>query len=124
MKFFNSILFTVFAVAVIFLVGSSLVKLLPQKKAVDKEATELEVKIQNTEQINLELSEMMDFFKSDAYKEREARLRLNYIKPGEQAAIVYRSKEESAPKPDTESALDIFNKFFDWQKLKKWILRD
>jgi len=122
MKFFHSIVFAVICIVIIFFVGFSLVKLWPDKLAVNEEVDNLDKKIQEIEKSNLELAESLEYFKSDSYREREARLRLNYKNPDEKAAFVYREKEDEIISEDIskiESDTPNFLKWWQWLWIKK-----
>jgi len=122
MKFFHSIFFAVILLVVIFFVGFSLIKLWPDRLAVNKEVENLDKKIEEIEKSNLELAESLEYFKSDSYREREARLRLNYKNPDEKAAFVYREKENFKISEDIleiESDMPNFLKWWRWLWIRK-----
>ena len=93
MKIFQSIFFTLGILIIVFFVGLSLIKIYPNKVTVDNEVNNLEQKIAEVESYNSKLGSMLDYFKSDSYLEREARERLNYKKPDEQAVFIFREKD-------------------------------
>lgn len=122
MKFFYSISFAAICLVIIFFVGFSLIKLWPDKLAVNEEVDSLDKKIQEIEKSNLELAESLEYFKSDSYREREARLRLNYKNLDEKAAFVYREKEPlntSEDMPKIESDMPNFLKWWRWLWIRK-----
>jgi cell division protein FtsL len=61
----------------------------------DKQVAELEKKIENLEKENKNLEQSKDYFQSDAYLERQARLKLNYRDADEKLAFVYLDKDAS-----------------------------
>lgn len=104
---------------VIFFVGLSLIKLWPKRVTVNNEVKNLEQKISEIDSSNSELSRLLDYFKSDYYREKEARLRLNYKKPDEKAAFVYREKNATIINSSSEEQeLNLSNP----QKWWKWLL--
>lgn len=122
MKLFHSFLFTVGCLIVIFFVGLSLIRLWPKKVAVDNEAQNLQNKIAEAEQSKSDLARLLDYFKSDSYREREARLRLNYKKPDEQAVFIYRDEnakvpEEKSPEPEQSNPVKWWR--WVWQKVPR-----
>ena len=118
MKFFQSIFFTILCAVVIFFVGLSSIKLWPKKVTVNNEVKNLEQKIAETERSNSELAKLLSYFKSDNYLEREARQRLNYKKPGEEVALVFREKESKIKKEAQEEKLSNFQKWWKWLRAK------
>jgi len=56
---------------------------------------------------------MLEYFKSEAYLEREARARLNYKKPEEKVAIIYRDKGSGQFDDSMENEENI-------GQIKKW----
>ena len=69
-----------------------IIKLKPSLETVSQEVNNLDQKIAETEQDLSELQKLSDYFKSVAYLEREARLKLNYKKPGESVVFVYKNQ--------------------------------
>lgn len=72
-------------------------KLQPSLNIVRREVDNLNQKIAETEKELSELKKLGDYFKSAAYLEREARLKLNYKKPGENVVFVYRNQPLQNP---------------------------
>ena len=66
----------------------SLSKVVWRNYQVEKETTELEEEIVELEEENQKFSNMIAYFKTDAYREKEARQRLGYKKPGEEVVLV------------------------------------
>ncbi len=98
-----------------------LIKLKPSLETVSQEVNNLDQKIAEAQNDLSELQKLGDYFKSVTYLEREARLKLNYKKPGESAVFVYKNQHAQDPaKPDdaTKSSLMLPN----WQKWLKYLL--
>jgi len=83
---------------------------------VNNEVKNLEQKIAEIEISNSKLSRLLDYFKSDSYREKEARLRLNYKKEDEKAAFVYREKEDKIFEEESRN-----NNLSNPQKWWKWL---
>lgn len=77
----------VLALAVV-LLGLSFGKEALRQYAVSKEIAALEQQVEDVEQQQMDLSVLTSYLQSEAYLEREARLKLGLLKPGEQEVIV------------------------------------
>ena len=100
-----------------------IIQLKPSLETVSQEVNNLDRKIAETEQGLSELQKLGDFFKSIAYLEQEARLKLNYKKPGETVVFVYKNQHAQSPaKPDdtTRPSLILPN----WQKWLNYLLNN
>lgn len=98
-----------------------IVKIKPSLETVGQEVKNLDNKIAEAKQNLSELQNLGDYFKSAAYLEREARLKLNFKKPGESVIFVYKNQHAQNPaKPDdaTKSSLILPN----WQKWLNYLL--
>ena len=80
---------TVILVAAIVFFVASVTKLLPGFNIVRRENQNLNQRINEAESARLELERSADYLKSPAYLERQARIKLNYKKPGESVVFVY-----------------------------------
>jgi cell division protein FtsB len=113
--------FTFAAVIVIGFFLLLIVKLKPSLETVSQKVNNLDQKIAEAEKSRLELEKLGDYLKNAAYLEREARLKLNYKKPGESVVFVYKNQHAQNPaKPDdvTKSSLILPN----WQKWLNYLL--
>lgn len=98
-----------------------IIKLKPSLEAVSQEVNNLDQKIAEAERGMSELQKLGDYFKSTAYLEREARLKLNYKKPGESVAFVYKNQHAQDPaKPD--DATELPTTLPNWQKWLNYLL--
>ena len=90
---FKSILqsrwFTAAAVVLIGFFLISLIKIQPVLTTTQKELRNLDKKIAEAERSASELERLKDYLQSDAYLERQARLKLNYKKPDEKVVYIY-----------------------------------
>ncbi len=71
--------------------------------AVSKELRNINQKIDEAKKTGLELEKLSDYLKSDAYLERQARLKLNYKKPDEKVVFVYQSANTQNSTPKLEN---------------------
>lgn len=113
--------FTILAVIVIGFFSLLIIKLKPSLEAVSQEVNNQNQKIAEAEQGLSELQKLGEYFKSTAYLEREARLKLNYKKSGESVVFVYKNQHTQNPaKPDdaTRSSIILPN----WQKWLNYLL--
>jgi len=100
----------------------SVIKLEPPLAAVRKELKNLNQKIDEAEKSSLELEKFGDYLKSNAYLERQARLKLNYKKPDEKVVFVYTKTTETQKGQETQKGLGR-PKFFENKlimNLKLW----
>lgn len=65
-----------------------------RKYKIEKEVSSLEEETSGFKQDNLKLSELLEYFQKESFKEREARAKLNFKKPGEKVIILTPSEEE------------------------------
>lgn len=90
-------------------------------KTVSQEVSNLDRKIAEAEQGLSELQKLKDYFKSAAYLERQARLKLNYKKPGESVVFVYKNQHVQSPaKPDDAAKPSLI--LPNWQKWLNYLL--
>lgn len=113
--------FTFLAVIVIGFFLLLIIKLKPSLETVSQEVNNLDQKIAEAEQDLSELQKLGDYFKSAAYLEQQARLKLNYKKSGESVVFVYKNQHAQSPaQPEdtTKSSLILPN----WQKWLNYLL--
>jgi cell division protein FtsB len=70
-------------------------KLIMQKREVDREIAQLEAKADEIQRDNQELSELIKYFNTPEYAERQAREKLNLKKEGEHVVVLPRDEEET-----------------------------
>jgi len=107
--------FTPVAIAVIGLVSISLIKTVPLVGTAVREAANINQKIENLKASNKEAEGLGDYLKSNAYLERQARLKLNYKKPDENVFFVYQKQAVPTEEAGITQSQDGFV-----AKLKKW----
>ena len=74
------------------LLGSG--KLIYENYRVHQDEKILAHEVDELEQRNLELKSLLAYYRTDSYKEKEARARLGYQRPGERVVVVPRPKNE------------------------------
>lgn len=105
-RFFQSKFFTLTALVIIFLLAAALVRMQPQKIVVEKRIKNFQAKISELERANLALSRLPDYFKSDAYLEREAKLKLNVKRPEEKVVFLRENDiNQPAASPEEKSSV-------------------
>ncbi|MEK7496523.1 MAG: septum formation initiator family protein [Patescibacteria group bacterium] len=111
----SRIFFTIALIATVALVFG-IIKSAIRKAEVSKQIQGLRSDIRSLESRNEQLARLIDYFKTDEFKEREARLRLGLQKPGEQVTIipgVEDNKNEPAPVNIQENRPN-WRKWFDY----------
>ena len=87
----------------------SLIKIQPALTTPQKELINLNKKIVEAERSASELERLKDYLQSDAYLERQARLKLNYKKPNEKVVYVYTRENGNKTEPknaDVDGAIE------------------
>lgn len=98
----------------------SLIKIEPALLTIRKELKNLDKKIAEVRQSASELERLGTYLNSDAYFERQAKLKLNYKKPDEKVVYVYTTKTQNRAETlkksqTTQGALKNWQKW--WQYL-------
>jgi cell division protein FtsB len=113
--------FTFLAVIVIGFFSLLIIKLQPPLETVTKEIDNLNQKIAEVEKSSSESEKLKDYLKSAAYLERQARLKLNYKKPGESVVFVYKNPYAQNP-AETNSTAGPSKILPNWQKWLEYLL--
>ena len=82
--------------AMLILVMFVTAKLLLQKRAVDNEIAQLQAKADEIHKSNQEISELIKYFNTPEYAERQAREKLNLKKEGEHVVVLPKDSEDHA----------------------------
>ncbi len=98
-----------------------IIKLKPSLETVSQEVDNLDKKIAEAERDLSESQKLGDYFKSAAYLEREARLKLNYKKPGESVVFVYKNQHAQSPAETNDTAKSSLM-LPNWQKWLNYLL--
>ena len=119
---FHSKIFTVLSFVLIVFLSFLIVKNRPLVKSLDGDISGLEEKIGEAELKTEELESDFSFFESDAYLERQARLKLNLKKPNEFIAYIVReekistaSDEEIEERGLLQNTLDFISDLFNFE---------
>lgn len=118
MKFLNSKVFTgLISVIVLWLTLSS-VNLNLQRSMVNEEVKNVETKIKEVQNDTDYLNKFLAYFKTPAFLEKEARLKLNYKAQGEEVVFIYKDKN---PKKESDS-IGLEELISRMPNYKKWVL--
>jgi len=91
----RSVLLSILLVFVIIALLGVIFRGLPQKREYDKQVQDTEEKIEALKKEEERLKKMTDYFKSESYLEKQARIRLNLKKEGEKVVFIYKKGEEN-----------------------------
>ncbi len=102
--------FTIGGVGVLIALGVMLARRAPEFAAVTREVRHIQGNVDQVRQAQEELKRKQAYYQSAGYLEQQARIRLNYKKPGEQVVYIYRTASQqqeavAAPKPLTNLKL-------------------
>ena len=87
-KFLKSKLFMFLASVALVFTAVTLVRELQKKYEIDREIRALEQEITSLDAKNREITELINYYQTSEYKERQARSLLNLQKPGEFAVVL------------------------------------
>ncbi|MBI2057441.1 MAG: septum formation initiator family protein [Candidatus Yanofskybacteria bacterium] len=121
--FFQSKLFTILLLAGVFFLSISLVRVRPQKIAVEKHLESLEDKIKEIERSNSSLAKLMAYFKSPAYLEREAKLKLNVRRPDENVVFIFQDEKEVVVKEEKNISLPDLEGLTNFEKWMRYLFK-
>ena len=96
----------------------SAINLNSQRDMVDREMKNVESKIKEVQDDTGYLNKFLAYFKTPAFLEKEARLKLNYKAQGEEVVFIYKNKN-----PQKESDSIVFEDLLsEMPNYKKWFL--
>lgn len=101
----------------------SLVRVYPQKIAVEKHLESLEDKIKEIERSNSSLAKLMAYFKSPAYLERESKLKLNVRRPDENVVFIFQDEKEAIVKEEKSISLPDLEGLTNFEKWTKYLFK-
>jgi len=84
---------------------------------IDKEAADLKKEIASLEEKNESLTDLLNYFNSEKFLEKEARLKLNLTKEGEKLVIISSDKTagpENQDESNQEEEISNFEKWWRW----------
>jgi len=87
-KIISSNLFIVASIAVLIFLGVSLGKEMIRRHQISQRINSLESEIEKLEESNTELSDLINYLKSDEYREEEARIKMGLKKKDENVIVV------------------------------------
>jgi cell division protein FtsB len=102
-KIFSSKIFLISIIGVLVFLGIQLGRESYRKYQLQQEINNLKSEISKIEGENQELSNLMEYFKKDSYLEKQARVKLNLKKPGEEAVVFPERKEEA----ESNASVDV-----------------
>lgn len=123
-KIFSKLPFQLAAIlilVVLFALGSALSKELYREYKIRKEIDTLKTEIEAMEKDNYELSQLLEYYQTDEYKEAEARKRLNLKAEGEKVVMIdekesnaeeVKKNEEEQKKANMKNYVKWWNYFF------------
>lgn len=91
-----------------------------EKDKVKKEERNVEAKIENVKQGNDLLEKYIKGFENPSFLEKEARLRLNYKKQGEEVVFVYRDLGSGTTSASKEFSLKSLSNYKKWWWYHLW----
>ncbi len=120
-RFIAPKLFMLFSVALIVWIGSVTLKEMERGNRIQEEIASLHAEAQKTQKENTVLREKIKYFQTDAFQEQEARNKLNYQRPDEQAVVIQSipnnepvKASEYIPSPTTVD--DLLPNYAKWWK--------
>lgn len=111
--------FLIISAIAVLLITYGIVKSLTRRHELEIEITKLKADIDNYQAKNQELNRLIEYFNTNEFKEREARLRLGLQKPGETVVVIPELKSDvknetadsnSATEPNWQKWLNYFFK--------------
>jgi cell division protein FtsB len=88
LNFFSSRVITIIGILIIIYAAYGLAKITWQNYQVNQRISSLEENLKKIDEDNFELSNKIAYYKTNAYKERQAREKLNLQKPGEVVIVI------------------------------------
>lgn len=116
-KFTSSKFFIILLILILIGVITALGKEGYRKYQLDREMASLKEEISSLKKENEEVSELLNYFESDEFLEKQARLKLNLLKQGEKLIIIRPEKKDTLSSVSVEE-----NKTKkDFSNIKKWL---
>ncbi len=112
-KFLKSKLFMFLASVALVFTAVTLARELQKKYEIDREIRTLEEEISNLDAKNREITELINYYQTSEYKERQARSLLNLQKPGEFAVVLPERADGGHTDAETVEVVSMSN-------LQKW----
>ena len=115
-KFTSSKFFIILLILILIGIFTALGKEGYRKYQLDKEITSLEKEISSLKKENKEISELLNYFKSNEFLEKQARLKLNLLKQGEKLIIIRPEKQDIL----SSSSVEESKTKKDFSNIKRW----
>ncbi|MEK9157620.1 MAG: hypothetical protein AAB638_00340 [Patescibacteria group bacterium] len=116
MSLFQRKIFSVGLILFAVLLWRSVWQIKNDRSEATSQIKDFEVRIADLERANQFLASSSAYFSSDAYLERQARLKLNYKLPDERVAFIYKDTSTKV----TPQAEEFKNSLSDMPNWKKW----
>lgn len=100
-KILNSRLFLILLLIILGGVVFSLSKEVYRKHQISRQINKLKNEISELEKNNKGLTDIIQYFGSEDYMEKEARRKLNLAKPGENVIVIAGEKDKTAKNPES-----------------------
>lgn len=105
--------FMMISLTILILLGISVYKKQPMLNLVQQEEKYADEKIEELRYQKEKLEEGKTYFQSGAYIEQQARIKLNYQKPGEHVVYVYhQSPVKTEVSPSASTSLNFFQRWW------------
>jgi|SRR3989344_3355530 len=110
---FRSPIFTILLLVAIGFMVSIIVKNRPYSLEIESSLNNVQGQFKKLEDQQRNFDKLVDYFKSTSFQEKEARIKYNLKKPGEEVFII---KKEGFEEPDQK--IEVKNDF--WSSIKNW----
>ena len=105
-KIFYSPLFSIFGIILIVLLINSVIKTVKNFHQINDKIENLEQEASHLEQKNLEVVNLIKYFKSQEFIEEQARLKLNLQKKGEKVIVINDNSPDTKNKIENKKKLE------------------
>ena len=114
----RQLIFSIFLLLAVLFFLWGVIRDWPQKTEVARQLEDLEAKIAAVEKERERKERLADYLNSESYLEKQARLRLNLKKEGEEVVFVYRN-EDSAKASESFDSIEnpVLSKISEWVKI-------
>jgi len=113
-KILSSKIFTVFTSLIVILAVLSIIGLDNKRNIVIDEIKGLEAKIADITSNNQHIEKFLAYFKSSAYLEKEARMKLNYKAPDEKVVFVLKDRNTNTVTTNSSGPLLNLSNYQKW----------
>ncbi|MEK7579899.1 MAG: septum formation initiator family protein [Patescibacteria group bacterium] len=96
------------------------VKDYPQKAEVSRQLNDVKTKLESLTRDEARQKSLAEYLSSESYLEKQARIRLNLKKEGEEVVFIYKKEEPETGKEDNKNENPFLLKLKEWIKML-WI---